>query len=327
VLLTALRRAAQTNPAGVTAVEQGIALGALDRESGAISEVEARIIEGSAPHLQAHPVQPATQSGFTSFLDGIQHAEVRLYRGPVPIVYAYGAAVVRARVQGRMLVHERGLLDEREAVFFPFRHLNPDDVQALGVAREQMIDSSPPAEQPSPLFPPLLYNQAARAVDHWREGIERNVARQWCAEAHEHDWLLVDGPLTLSPELASARRAVGLIRSQRTRFFDAEDAHVIARLRVGERTSLFEPLTRRWTPVHSWYLRLRDPLGHDVFWGLVRVEIAARPGSERAARQVSSWLLAEASPLALPGAGWDRLLYPLHDCQRFLRARAPTLRG
>jgi hypothetical protein len=93
---------------------------------------------------------------------------------------------------------------------------------------------------------------------------------------------------------------------------------------VGERTSVFEPLTRRWTPVHSWYLRLRDPAGHDAFWGMVRVEISARVDSARVADQVSSWLLAERTPLTLPHARWDRLLYPLHDCEQFLRARVPS---
>jgi hypothetical protein len=326
VLLTTLRRAALTHSAALTALDQGIALGSLDHEAGAVTDVEARIVEGAAG-LRTFHVPAARHSGFTAFLNGMQRAEVRLYSGPVPIVYAYGAAVVRAREEQRMAVHPFGLLEEREAVFFPFRHVNPDDVEMLGVSRAQMVDTSPAPDQPLPLFPPILYHHAARAIDHWREGIERTVAAGWCAAAPAHDWLLVDGPLTLSPELAQAHRAAGLIRSHRTRFFDGEDAHLITRLRAGERTSVFEPLTRRWTPVHSWYLRLRDPLGHDVFWGLVRVELAASPSSLHLADQISSWLLAEVTPIAPPGAGWDRLLYPLHDCQEFLRARAPTVRG
>lgn len=327
MLLSTLRRAAHEHAGTVSAVEYGHDVSTFGREDTQVAEVEARVVEGADGRLRAVPVQPAEQSGFQAFLDGIQRAEVKLYHGPVPLIYAYGAAAVRGRSERRLTAHGHNLLEEREAVFFPFRLLDPLEVRALGVAAEQMIDTSPPDDQPLPLFPPTLYAHAAQAVNRWRESIEREVARRWCACAGPQEWLLVDGPLTLSPELTNAARAVGLIRSQHTRFFDGDDARVLLGLRAGERTSVFEPLTRRWTPVHSWYLRLRDPIGHDIFWGLVRVEIAAGRQSARSADLVSSWLLAERAPPALPDARWDRLLYPIHDCQQFLRARAPSLRG
>jgi hypothetical protein len=324
VLLSTLRRAAQEHAGIVSPVEHGVDIAAVDRADFAAAEVEARIVEGHE-QLRAIPVQRATSSGFTAFLDGIQRAEVKLYHGPVPLVYAYGAAVVRKRDQRRVM--GPGLLQEHEAVFFPFRLLDPAQVGALGVLPEQMLDSSPRSDQPLPLFPPALYACAAQAIDRWREGIEREVAHRWCASAHDSDWLLVDGTLTISPELSARQHTAGLIKSQRTRFFDGADARTLLGLRAGERSSVFEPLTRRWTPVHSWYLRLRDPLGHDILWGLVRVEIAARRDSARLADLVSSWLLNELKPLTLPAASWDRLLYPIHDCEQFLRARAPALRG
>jgi hypothetical protein len=79
--------------------------------------------------------------------------------------------------------------------------------------------------------------------------------------------------------------------------------------------------------VHSWYLRLHDPAGHDPLWGLVRVEVGAERASTQNADQISGWLLNEIAPLAVNEARWDRLLYPIHDCERFLHARAPSLRG
>jgi hypothetical protein len=172
-----------------------------------------------------------------------------------------------------------------------------------------------------------LYTYAAEAVNRCREELERKVAARWRSAAPAGEWLLADGTLTNSPELAGSAQAAGLIRSQRTRFFDGDDALVLLGLRAGERSRVFEPLTRRWTPVHSWYLRLRDPARHDLLWGLVRVEIAASARSVQTADLVSSWLLAERAPLAADDARWDRLLYPIHDCARFLRSRAPLLRG
>jgi len=37
---------------------------------------------------------------------------------------------------------------------------------------------------------------------------------------------------------------------------------------------------------------------------------------------VSRWILAERAPLATPDGRWDRLLYPIHEVETFLRARA-----
>jgi hypothetical protein len=88
---------------------------------------------------------------------------------------------------------------------------------------------------------------------------------------------------------------------------------------------VFRITSPKRTTVASWYLRLRDPAGHDPMWGLVRVEVAypephgmARVGD--LANEVSRWILAEASPLALPDARWDKMVYGVRDCEEFLRA-------
>jgi hypothetical protein len=82
--------------------------------------------------------------------------------------------------------------------------------------------------------------------------------------------------------------------------------------------------SRQRITVASWYLRLRDPAGHDPLWALVRVEVAHpsagdRPIGERA-DEVSRWVLAETAPLALPDARWDKMVYAVRDCEEFLRA-------
>ena len=115
-----------------------------------------------------------------------------------------------------------------------------------------------------------------------------------------------------------------MIKSHRTRFFDGAESRTILDLKVGERTSVFEPRTRNLTPVRSFYLRLRPHDQRDIFWGLVRVEMA-RSHAFAFADVVSGWLLAETAPISLPDARWDRLIYPIRDCEQFLRARAPQL--
>jgi hypothetical protein len=101
-------------------------------------------------------------------------------------------------------------------------------------------------------------------------------------------------------------------------------ARVLA-MRAGERSSVLRIASPKRLPVASWYLRLRDPQGHDPMWGLVRVEVADIPVADsatfaRRADEVSCWILAEVSPLALPDARWDKLVYGVRDCEEFLRA-------
>jgi hypothetical protein len=321
VLLNAIRKLKQDAGTEFTLVEGPVSGAYFDGDPESLGECEADVVEGD----ELHPIRvtAATESGFTDFLDGIQRAEVKLYHNTVPIVYAYAAATIRRRVDRQMQTLRTGDADwltEREALFYPSRYVNVAELRILGARAEQLIDTTPAGSEPLPLFPPLLYQRAAQRVNHWRESIERELAERWCKSPD--GWLLVDGNLA-SPGLAQCDRTIGLIKSHRTRFFDGVDARTVLDLKVGERTSLFEPRTRNFT-VRSFYLRLRAHDQRDIFWGLVRVEIA-RVHDGATADVVSGWLLAETAPVSLPDARWDRLIYPIRDCEQFLRARAPQL--
>jgi hypothetical protein len=91
------------------------------------------------------------------------------------------------------------------------------------------------------------------------------------------------------------------------------------------RSSVFKPVRPEVGEVYSWYVRLRPAAGHDIYWGLARIEGRADPETLDTADEVSRWLLSEVAPLALPDPRWHVLLYPIRDCEQFLRARMPTL--
>lgn len=126
--------------------------------------------------------------------------------------------------------------------------------------------------------------------------------------------------------MATAPCAVGVIKSHRTLYVDGGALRAVLALRRGQRSTAFRVASSRRTPVASWYLRLRDPAGRDPMWGLVRVEAADRGVGEspealtRRADQISRWILAEATPLALPDGRWDKMVYGIRDCEEFLRA-------
>jgi hypothetical protein len=72
--------------------------------------------------------------------------------------------------------------------------------------------------------------------------------------------------------------------------------------------------------VLSWYLRLRDPTGHDALWALVRIEVEDNARAIEHADQISRWVLAEGAPTAMPDPRWDRMSYGVRNCEEFLRA-------
>lgn len=323
MLLSRIRKEARSANSRFTAVEGNVASSFFEGDGDGLKEAEARVVEGDV--LQAINVGEPQTSGFTAFLDGIQRADVKLHLDTVPIVYAYGAAVIRERFDRHMRTLRRDgaeLLVEREALFFPSQHIAAADLRQLSEFDEALVDTTPAGAEPLPLFPPLLHARAKHYVNRWREALERELAAAWCNRPE--GWLLIDGSITISPAVAACARTVGLIKSHSTRFFDGDEARTILALEPGQRTSVFEPKTWDATPVRSWYLRLRSAERRAVLWGLVRVEVAASHDTA-SADDISRWLLAETAPLSLPDARWDRLIYPIHDCEEYLRARAPKL--
>ena len=136
--------------------------------------------------------------------------------------------------------------------------------------------------------------------------------------------LFVDGGISASERLATSDCVVGVVKNHRTLYVEGRALEVVFALRAGERTSVFQVTSRKRTTVASWYLRLRDPVGHDPMWGLVRVEIPYSQIDTKSlvarADDASRRILAEVSPVALPDARWDRMVYGIRDCEEFLRS-------
>ena len=171
----------------------------------------------------------------------------------------------------------------------------------------------------TPGHPSVDLVQAARAVDRARGALEVSLGIRY--RQRSSGWLVVDGGLTESPDLASDPRMVGVVKSHSTLPFDGEDLDRYLRLPPAHRSSIFMPETRNLTPVHSWALRLWPWEGKDLFHGLVRIEVAPAPAYTSAdADRLSRWLLSERAPLSAPDGRWDRLLYGIHSVQQYLRS-------
>jgi len=284
--------------------------------SDALGPTGAELVEGAA--LELHPVPVAAAPGpVVSFLDGIQRWAVVGYDGVTPIVRAHVAAAVRRRGPDR----RPRTADEaaREFAITRLAALSAPVRRALEEADVEIVDLA--ADETGQ--PGRALRAAHLRVDRAREEVEREVGERCAGRLGPEEWLVVDGLLSESRVLAEHPRALGVIKSHGAQYFEGEALERALTLPADHRTSAFRPLGHQHRPVYSWYLRLWPWQGNDLLYGLLRIEARAHPASVAQATALSGWLLRERAPVSTPDARWDRLLYPIHDVETYLRSRAP----
>lgn len=279
-----------------------------------------RIIEGES--LRAIRVAPERaqlrESGFHAFLDGAQEVHVVNHCDGIPIVWATVSAAVRVR-ENRRLVAWSGRLPEVERRFYvPLRYV--DDIRSSFRDDPRVVDtgkSDSSGSFPS-RHPAALLESAMQKIQQDRESLEQRLAEAWCLS--ETSALYIDGSITASAVAASSPLAVGVIKSHNTLYAEGSAFRVLVNLEPGERSSAFrvEPRTRH--AVASWYVRVRSAAGRDALFGLVRVEASMTNDLTVRADEISRWIIAEGSPLALPDGRWDKMSYGIRDTEEFLRA-------
>jgi hypothetical protein len=190
------------------------------------------------------------------------------------------------------------------------------------VAGPQLVDTTDSLDEAG-THPFALRDAAVHRVQAHRESLEQRLAERWCSLVRQP--LFIDGGISGSEAVAVSGCTVGVVKSHRTLYAEGEALAAILGLAHRERSSVFRITSPRRTTVASWYLRLRDARDRDPMWGLVRAEVAYPEPQQldrigERADEVSRWILAEASPLSLPDARWDKMVYGIRDCEEFLRA-------
>ncbi|MDX2260610.1 MAG: hypothetical protein SFU84_02790 [Gemmatimonadales bacterium] len=266
-----------------------------------------RLLEGTLAHHALGEAVPWTEP--VAFLDGTQHVELLGYVGTLPLVAAVVRAAVRQRDARRMTLavqSVRRVVIAHEAALAVFgAALDGHDVLALDG------DDAP--------HPIRDVERAHALVDRTRGALELAVAREY-RRLHPDAWLLVDGTLTASPDWSRDPHMLGVVKSHAVLPFEGEALERYLTLPYAHRTSLFQPGSRDVAPVYAWGLRLHPFAGQDLFHGLVRIEAAATEATVANVDRLSRHLLAERAPRSADPRA-DRLLYGIHDVERFLRAQ------
>lgn len=302
---------------GVSAIE-----GAATTEAPASADPPvlraAQLVEGTSLRaIRVPDVRPDTPSGFGAFLDGAQRVQIVGHHQGIPVVYGTASAVIRVRVNRRMITWGHQPPKVQRKFFLPLRYL--PELSEIA-SRVDIVDTATADHSgafPS-LHPTALLDRAMRAVGEMREQLEHQLAEAWCA--HGEAPLFIDGGISGNQRVASSSSAIGVVKSHRTLFAEGDALKTVFGLSKGERSSVFRVSPRSRSSVISWYLRVRDAAGHDAMWGLVRVEVAECERPVERADEISSWVMAEMSPLSLPDGRWDKMAYGVRDCEEFLRA-------
>lgn len=261
--------------------------------------------------LTAHALGAAEPwDGPVAFLDGIQRWEVVAYAGASPVIVATVAAAVRRR-EGRRFstaaeARRQLVIGRAEALDAAGAAL--DGWKTIALAS---IDA------PHPIGDAV---QARLHVEQARAECEREAGRAF--RKKDAGWLVVDGSLTDTPEWAADAKMLGVIKSHASLPFGGKELETWLRLPYAHRTSVYAPASRARAPVYAWAVRLWEWEGKDLLHGLIRVEAAPHGRTVAQADQISRWLLHERAPISTPDARWDRLLYGIHDVERYLKARA-----
>jgi hypothetical protein len=260
------------------------------------------------------PLAPGT----VAFLDGIEQWRVVGYGGVTPIVRGYVAAAVRRRGPDRRL--RTTAEASRELAITRLATLGEPLRQALAASGVDVVElADEDVGQPS-----RAIQAARRELERARLAQERGLAERCLAALGPDEWLVIDGVLSDSTALSAHPRALGVIKSHGAQYFEGAELERALTLPAGHRTSVFQPHSRgARRAIYSWYLRLWPWEGNDLLYGLLRVEALANAATVARAAALSAWLLRERAPLSTPDARWDRLLYPIHDVETYLRSRAP----
>ncbi len=272
------------------------------------------------PELRVHPLvgARALAPAAVGFLDGIEQWRVVGYAGVTPIVRAYVAAAIRLRGADR---RPRTIAEDASELAITRLDRLPAAVRGAleGTGIRVVEISADDAAQPARALP------AARVeVQKARAALERRLAEQRLSGLGSDQWLVVDGVLSDSATLSAHPRALGVVKSHGAQYFEGAELERALTLPALHRTSVFRPKSRgARREIYSWYVRLWAWEGNDLLYGLLRVEARAHPDTVALAPRVSAWLVDERAPLATPDRRWDRLLYPIHDVETYLRARAP----
>lgn len=269
---------------------------------------------------EGKPVPTDKESGFTHFMDGAQKVRPLAEFEGATIYLAHLSAALVKREERRMLTPTPDWYEGGLYLFVP--SVIPDRHE-FHRADAWILETVPIPDQ-----------DAAKGLERVREatvnfiGDQRNAFETKLLHLHRDGVLLTDGTLVNAKQGDHYPFVVGVVKSHSHQYFSsAERARAILNLKTGERSGVFEAVRKNQGMVYSFYLRLVEAADRPALYGMVRVEIPPEKQYLDKVDDIASWILAERAPTSRPDPRHDKLLYPIHWIEEYLRSRQPTDAG
>jgi hypothetical protein len=277
--------------------------------------VDAEVVEGR--EFEVFDVPLVNESGFTHFMDGAERKWRVGFYGFYPVYFAHMSAGVLERAERALRPppidrYSTGGLEcfGPEAGLAGPRTLG---LSCTSIKTEEGDTSS------------IVETRIRDTIQGAREEHEIAVAKLF---SNEEGWLLIDGGIGWVLK-ANQRisHAVGLVKSHHRQYVrSVASVNKLLGMKAGQRSALFRRPNdpRQGNEVLSCYLKLRESPEQSPFFGLVRLEIPDLAETKERIDDVAGWLLAERAPVSLPDPRFDKLLYPIHLVEMYLKSIQPS---
>lgn len=299
--------------------------------------LEAVLLERKEPRRVPFDYPSAAgESEFRFFQDGRQqtiqigHIPVRSsgnHQLLVPVHYVVVAAAILERANRRLTLWRDPLISEGILVakgLVPHQHrLAGFEDRGLTVIDTDPIESD---------YHRLRRRALHKAKDE-RLDLEQRLIRDWRrSKDAQGTFLVIDGTLMNLRDEQSVERCVGVSKSFGSRYFSVSDHNRIMSMTEFQRSWAFRfhsddsDLRMGGRERLSWYLRLRSGQHKEPEYGLVRVEIGRQHAAHvsELADRFSRSLLADRLPTSYPAPRWDKHLFPIRACERYLTSIMPS---
>lgn len=304
----------------------------LEEESYIPEEIESISNTANLEDVDIYKVERQEESEFCYFEDGIQrtlYIGQLLERGAhIPVHYCTVAATILER-RDRCFHPVDGLLLKKDMILVSKSHIpRPDTLAELENKGVGIVDTGVTSTN---------FNELCRKAQYWSKAkrleLEAELIERWDKSYSGPSFLIVDGTIMNLRSEQAVARCLGISKQIQERHHDLAEHKKILGLAYGERSWAFsfkgegEDSRMGARDRISWYIRIRDTRGRHPEFGLLRCEISKRHKEEAGtlADRLSRSLLAERYPIAYPDSRWDRLLYPIRQCEQYLRSRCKPI--
>lgn len=205
----------------------------------------------------------------------------------------------------------------REKILIPSKKLLPRD---LVEKFESMLEETISVGKPSWDYRALRQKAIAKS-SQLRRTLEETAIMSF--KKTNGPFMVIDGPI--AGRVLARKGAVGVIKTHMRQYLTRREEMEVFNMDAGTYSWTFKIPKKfggKVNPVYSVYMKLRS-LFDDPFHGLIRIEM--NPAVEKKIDEILAAVYDLKEPVVTRTQSWDRKIYPIYLCERYLKANSPSI--